>query len=141
MEIRWKRFFAFFLSPCRSPLPIGPIRLIDNSPYQLHVNANESFYLCTTSPLNEREVKLLKQRTHDLYQANMIFDNLHVRRFTEQNGVTFQWTGFPIGYTPAGSSEYYIINHLKFKVLVHEYEGNRAEIISTGVEGTEDLRD
>ncbi|CAL9071227.1 unnamed protein product, partial [Musa textilis] len=108
---------------------------IDNSPYLFHVNVNESFYLCTTNPLSEREVKLLKQRTRDLYQVNMILDNLPVRRFTEQNGATFQWTGFPVGYTPSGSSEDYIINHLKFKVLVHEYEGSRVEIIGTGEEG------
>ncbi|CAL9189128.1 unnamed protein product [Musa hybrid cultivar] len=108
---------------------------IDNSPYQFHVNVNESFYLCTTNPLNEREVKLLKQRTRDLYQVNMILDNLPVRRFTEQNGAIFQWTGFPVGYTQSGSSEDYIINHLKFKVLVHEYEGSRVEIIGTGEEG------
>ncbi|KAG6493251.1 hypothetical protein ZIOFF_048228 [Zingiber officinale] len=49
---------------------------IDNSPYQFHVNVNESLYLCTTNALNEHEVKLLKQRTHDLYQVNMILDNL-----------------------------------------------------------------
>ncbi|KAG6528280.1 hypothetical protein ZIOFF_010431 [Zingiber officinale] len=49
---------------------------IDNSPYQFHVNVNESLYLCTTNALNEHEVKLLKQRTHDLYQVNMILDSL-----------------------------------------------------------------
>ncbi|KAG6476663.1 hypothetical protein ZIOFF_065908 [Zingiber officinale] len=49
---------------------------IDNSPYQFHVNVNESLYFCTTNALNEHEVKLLKQRTHDLYQVNMILDNL-----------------------------------------------------------------
>lgn len=108
---------------------------IDNSPYQFHVNVNESVYLCTTSPLNEHEVNLLKQRTHDLYQVNMILDNLPVMRFTEQNGVTIQWTGFPVGYTPDGSSEDYIVNHLKFKVLVHEYEGSNVQIIGTGEEG------
>ncbi|XP_072988875.1 transmembrane 9 superfamily member 12-like [Typha latifolia] len=108
---------------------------IDNSPYQFRVYVNESVYLCTTSPLNEHEVKLLKQRTHDLYQVNMILDNLPVMRFTEQNGVTIQWTGFPVGYTPDGSSEDYIVNHLKFKVLVHEYEGSNVQIIGTGEEG------
>ncbi|KAG6534573.1 hypothetical protein ZIOFF_008476 [Zingiber officinale] len=51
---------------------------IDNSPYRFHVNVNESLYLCTTNALNEHEVKLLKQRTHDLYQVNMILDNLRV---------------------------------------------------------------
>uniref|UniRef100_A0A6V7QW48 Transmembrane 9 superfamily member n=1 Tax=Ananas comosus var. bracteatus TaxID=296719 RepID=A0A6V7QW48_ANACO len=108
---------------------------IDNSPYRFRVNVSESLYLCTTNPLNENEVKLLKQRTRDLYQVNMILDNLPVLRFAEQNGLTVQWTGFPVGYTPVGSSEDYIINHLKFKVLVHEYEGSNVEIISTGEEG------
>ncbi|XP_073010013.1 transmembrane 9 superfamily member 12-like [Typha latifolia] len=108
---------------------------IDNSPYRFGVNVNESLYLCTSDPLKEHEVKLLKQRSHDLYQVNMILDNLPVMRFTKQNGATIQWTGFPVGYTPAGSSEDYIINHLKFKVLVHEYEGSNVQIIGTGEEG------
>ncbi|RCV31671.1 hypothetical protein SEVIR_6G204400v4 [Setaria viridis] len=109
---------------------------IDNSPYRFHVNVNESIFLCTTKGLNENDAKLLKQRARDLYQVNMMLDNLPVMRFTEQNGVTVQWTGFPVGYSPAGSSEDYIINHLKFKVLVHEYEGNNVEIIGTGEEGS-----
>lgn len=50
------------------------------------------FYLCTTNPLNEDKVKLLKQRTPDLYQVNMILDNLPVRMFTKRNGITIQWT-------------------------------------------------
>ncbi|XP_073102837.1 transmembrane 9 superfamily member 12-like [Elaeis guineensis] len=107
---------------------------IDNSPYTFHMNVNESLYLCTTKPLNEHEVKLLKQRTRDLYQVNMILDNLPVMRFTQQNGVTIQWTGFPVGYTPIASNDDYIINHLKFKVLVHKYEGSGVEIIGTGEE-------
>jgi len=109
---------------------------IDNSPYRFHVNVNESLFLCTTKGLNENDAKLLKQRARDLYQVNMMLDNLPVMRFTEQNGVTVQWTGFPVGYSPAGSSEDYIINHLKFKVLVHEYEGSNVEIIGTGEEGS-----
>ncbi|ONK68455.1 uncharacterized protein A4U43_C05F11710 [Asparagus officinalis] len=109
---------------------------IDNSPYRFRVNVNESLYLCTTNPLTELDAKLLKQRTRDLYQVNMILDNLPAMRFTQQNGVTIQWTGFPVGYTPAtGSSEDYVINHLKFKVLVHEYEGSGVEILGTGEEG------
>lgn len=107
---------------------------IDNSPYRFQMNANDSVYLCTTSPLSEHEVKLLKQRTRDLYQVNMILDNLPVMRFANQNGLNFQWTGFPVGYTPPQSAEDYIINHLKFRVLVHEYEGG-GEILGTGEEG------
>uniref|UniRef100_A0A453PFV5 Transmembrane 9 superfamily member n=1 Tax=Aegilops tauschii subsp. strangulata TaxID=200361 RepID=A0A453PFV5_AEGTS len=102
---------------------------IDNSPYRFRVNVNESLYLCTTSPLDEDDVKLLKQRSQDLYQVNMILDNLPVRRFTEQNGMTIQWTGYPVGYTPEGTSDVYIINHLKFKVLVHKYEGGKVRVV------------
>ncbi|GLT72127.1 hypothetical protein SLA2020_440840 [Shorea laevis] len=108
---------------------------IDNSPYRFRMNVNETVYLCTTSPLNEHQVKLLKQRTRDLYQVNMILDNLPAMRFAKQNGINVQWTGFPVGYTPPNSNEDYIINHLKYRVLVHEYEGRGVEIIGTGEEG------
>ncbi|KAL3623840.1 Transmembrane 9 superfamily member 12 [Castilleja foliolosa] len=108
---------------------------IDNSPYRFRMNVNESVYLCTTPPLSDNDVKLLKQRTRDLYQVNMILDNLPAMRFTNQNGVKIQWTGYPVGYTPPGSNDDYIINHLKFRVLIHEYEGAGVEIIGTGEEG------
>ncbi|WVY95415.1 hypothetical protein V8G54_034503, partial [Vigna mungo] len=65
----------------------------------------------------------------------MILDNLPVMRFTNQNGVKIQWTGFPVGYTPPDGSADYIINHLKFTVLVHEYEGSGVQIVGTGEEG------
>ncbi|KAI5662143.1 hypothetical protein M9H77_21466 [Catharanthus roseus] len=108
---------------------------IDNSPYRFKMNVNQSLYLCTTYPLSENEVKLLKQRTHDLYQVNMILDNLPAMRYATQNGIKVQWTGYPVGYTPPGGTEDYIINHLQFKVLIHEYEGAGVEIIGTGEEG------
>lgn len=114
---------------------------IDNSPYRFRMNVNETIYLCTTSPLNEHDVKLLKQRTRDLYQVNMILDNLPAMRFAKQNGVNIQWTGFPVGYTPPQSNDDYIINHLKFRVLVHEYEGSGVEIIGTGEEGMNVISD
>ncbi|KAJ4730297.1 Transmembrane 9 superfamily member [Melia azedarach] len=108
---------------------------IDNSPYRFRMNVNETVFLCITNLLSEHEVKLLKQRTRDLYQVNMILDNLPVMRYAKQNGVTIQWTGFPVGYTPGNSNDDYIINHLKFTVLVHEYKGSGVEIIGTGEEG------
>jgi len=107
---------------------------IDNSPYRFRMNVNETVYLCTTKPLKEKEVKLLKQRTRDLYQVNMILDNLPAMRYSRQNDVSIQWTGYPVGFTQ-NNKEDYIINHLKFKVLVHEYEGSGVEIIGTGEEG------
>ncbi|KAG6387390.1 hypothetical protein SASPL_152577 [Salvia splendens] len=105
---------------------------IDNSPYRFRMNVNESLYLCTTPELSENDVK---QRTRDLYQVNMILDNLPAMRCTNQNGVKIQWTGYPVGYTPQNSNDDYIINHLKFKVLIHEYEGAGVDIIGTGEEG------
>lgn len=108
---------------------------IDSSPYRFRMNVNETVYLCTTPPLSDHEVKLLKQRTRDMYQVNINLDNLPAMRFTEQTGFTIQWTGFPVGYTPANSDDDYIINHLKFRVFIHEYEGAGVEIIGTGEEG------
>ncbi|CAL5403250.1 unnamed protein product [Camellia sinensis] len=108
---------------------------IHNSPYRFRMNVNESIFLCTTSPLSEHEVELLKQRTRDLYQVNMILDNLPAVRFAQQNGIKIQWTGFPVGYALPNSNEGYIINHLKFRVLVNEYEGAGVQIIVTGEEG------
>ncbi|XP_073149460.1 transmembrane 9 superfamily member 12-like [Henckelia pumila] len=108
---------------------------IDNSPYRFQMNVNESVYLCTTPPLKEHEVKLLKQRSRDLYQVNMNLDNLPALRYTIQNGIKIPWTGFPVGYSPSDSNNDYLINHLKFTILIHEYEGAGVEIIGTGEEG------
>ncbi|VAI60295.1 unnamed protein product [Triticum turgidum subsp. durum] len=107
---------------------------IDNSPYHFHVNVNESLYLCTTDPLTKEQAELLKNRARNLYQVNMILDNLPVMRFTEQNGMTIQWTGYPVGYNPMGSSEDYIINHLKFRVLVHPYQA-QGDVVVTSEDG------
>ncbi|XP_048435260.1 transmembrane 9 superfamily member 12-like [Pyrus x bretschneideri] len=109
---------------------------IETSAYRFKMNKNESLYLCTTPPLTKHDVKLLKQRTtRDLYQVNMILDNLPAMRYAYRNGVKIQWTGFPVGYTPPNSKEDYIINHLKFTVLIHEYEGSGVQVIGTGEEG------
>ncbi|XP_048435257.1 transmembrane 9 superfamily member 12-like [Pyrus x bretschneideri] len=108
---------------------------IETSAYRFNMTVNETLYLCTTPALTEHDVKLLKQRTRDLYQVNMILDNLPAMRYAYQNGVKIQWTGFPVGYTPPNSKEDYIINHLKFTVLIHEYEGSGVQVIGTGEEG------
>ncbi|XP_075492533.1 transmembrane 9 superfamily member 12-like [Primulina tabacum] len=108
---------------------------IDNSPYRFRMNVNESVYLCTTPPLNEHEVKLLKQRSRDLYQVNMNLDNLPALRYTSQGGIKIPWTGFPVGYSPQEGHDDYLINHLKFTIFSHEYEGAGVEIIGTGEEG------
>ncbi|GKD21562.1 nonaspanin, partial [Tanacetum coccineum] len=89
---------------------------IANSPYRFRMNVNESIFLCTTHPLNKHEVKLLRQRTRDSYQVNMILDSLPVMSVQEMHGMRFQ-------------DDDYIINHLKFKVFIHESKNSAYEIV------------
>nr|GME15630.1 transmembrane 9 superfamily member 12 [Ipomoea batatas] len=93
-----------------------------NSPYRLRMNVNESLYLCTTPPLSEYDVKLLKQTTRDLYQVNMILDDLPLLRYAGRGGFEIRWIGFPVGYTAMETDDDYLMNHLKFRVLLHELE-------------------
>ncbi|XP_019165781.1 PREDICTED: transmembrane 9 superfamily member 12-like [Ipomoea nil] len=125
--------FSYYSLPyCIPPMGIkksahnlGQILMGDqivNSPYRLRMNVNESIYLCTSPPLSADDVKRLKQRTRDLYQVNLMLDGLPLRRYARWNEITFQWTGFPVGFTDMGSNGDYLINHLKFRVLVHKDE-------------------
>ncbi|KAF8041595.1 hypothetical protein BT93_A0251 [Corymbia citriodora subsp. variegata] len=106
---------------------------IVNTPYRFRGNVNESIYLCTTDPLSEPEVRLLKQRTSDLYQVNMMLDGLPAVRYARSGGINIQWTGFPIGYVPLTSDDIDIINHLKFTVLVNEHRGHGYNITDLDV--------
>ena len=71
----------------------------------------------------------------------MILDNLPAMRFAKQHGVNIRWTGFPVGYMFPQSNDDYIIYHVKFRFLVHEYEGSGVEIIGTGEEGMSVISD
>ncbi|KAF8041594.1 hypothetical protein BT93_A0250 [Corymbia citriodora subsp. variegata] len=91
-----------------------------NSPYRFQGYVNESIYLCTTNRLSEHEVRILKQRIRNMYQVNMMLDGLPVISYV-YGRFNIQQTGFPIGYTVQNSDDVYIINHLKFTVLVNEH--------------------
>lgn len=52
-----------------------------NSPYRFRANVNESVYLCTTHPLTKHDVDLLEKMTRELYQVNVILDNLPALRY------------------------------------------------------------
>ncbi|KAL3753139.1 hypothetical protein ACJRO7_000525 [Eucalyptus globulus] len=123
----WLPFSYYSVPYCK---PMGGIRervgnvgaglmgdQIVNSPYRFRRNINKSIYLCTTDPLSEHEARLLKQRIRHLYQVNMMLDGLPAARYARHT----QWTGFPIGFILPCSDDVYIINHLKFTVLVNEH--------------------
>ncbi|KAL2621947.1 hypothetical protein R1flu_002152 [Riccia fluitans] len=106
---------------------------IENSPYRFKMNVNESsVMLCLGHALDDNEVKHFKQRIDDFYQINLILDNLPVTRFTKakDSDVVFRWTGFPIGFL---DKKYYIYNHLRFKILIHDYEdAGIGQVMGTG---------
>ncbi|GJV46767.1 transmembrane 9 superfamily member 11 [Tanacetum coccineum] len=105
---------------------------IENSPYRfkMHVNETEVF-LCQTKPLSGDEFKLWKTRIDEMYQVNVILDNLPAIRYTKRDNFLVRWTGYPLGIKV--NEGYYVFNHLKFTVLVHKYEEtNVASVMGTG---------
>ncbi|GMH04608.1 hypothetical protein Nepgr_006448 [Nepenthes gracilis] len=105
---------------------------IENSPYLFKMYTNESgIFLCNTDPLSVDQFKLMKKRIDEMYQVNLILDNLPAIRYMKRDGYFLSWTGYPLGIRVKG--EYYVFNHLKFTVLVHKYEEtNVARIMGTG---------
>lgn len=130
-----------------SPENLGEVLMgdrIENSPYKFHMNVNESsIFLCTPPKLNGDTVQMLKQRITDIYQVNIMLDNLPAIRYIKAGDYFLRLTGFPVGYQDENDSkQHYIVNHLKFTVLIHEYEdagtgavmgtGDGMDVIATG---------
>ncbi|XP_010244791.1 PREDICTED: transmembrane 9 superfamily member 11 [Nelumbo nucifera] len=105
---------------------------IENSPYRFKMYTNETdIFLCRTDPLSANNFKILKKRIEEMYQVNLILDNLPTIRYTKKDGYLLRWTGYPVGIKV--QDLYYVFNHLKFKVLVHKYEEtNVARVMGTG---------
>lgn len=107
---------------------------IENSPYRFKMHTNETdIFLCKTDPLNADTFKLLKERIDEMYQVNLILDNLPAIRYTKRDGYFLRWTGYPVGYYDKDQTKmWYVFNHLKFNVLVHKYEEtNVAKVMGT----------
>ncbi|XAR50736.1 hypothetical protein NMG60_11005149 [Bertholletia excelsa] len=105
---------------------------IENSPYRFKMYQNETeIFLCNTKTLSGNQFKILKERIDELYQVNLILDNLPAIRYTKKDGFLLRWTGYPVGVK--AQDAYYVFNHLKFTVLVYE-ETNVARI-NSGSEG------
>ncbi|KAJ1698501.1 hypothetical protein LUZ63_007013 [Rhynchospora breviuscula] len=105
---------------------------IENSPYRFKMHTNESdILLCRSDPLTPETFALLKKRIDEMYQVNLILDNLPAIRYTKKDDYYLRWTGYPVGIRVG--DDYYIFNHLKFTVLVHKYEEtNVARVMGTG---------
>ncbi|KAK9100404.1 hypothetical protein Scep_023834 [Stephania cephalantha] len=105
---------------------------IENSPYKFKMYTNETeLFLCRSDPLTGGEFKILKERIDEMYQVNLILDNLPAIRYTKKDDFMLRWTGYPLGIKV--QDVYYVFNHLKFTVLVHKYEDNNvARVMGTG---------
>ncbi|WCJ30052.1 Transmembrane 9 superfamily member 11 [Euphorbia peplus] len=105
---------------------------IENSPYKFKMHVNESeIFLCKSDPLSADSYKLLKKRIDEMYQVNLILDNLPAIRYTKKDSYLLRWTGYPVGIKVQDA--YYVFNHLKLTVLVHKYEeANVARVMGTG---------
>lgn len=105
---------------------------IENSPYRFKMYQNESdIIVCRTKALSAKDLGLLKKRIDEMYQVNLILDNLPAIRYLNKNEYSLKWTGYPVGVKVQDA--YYLFNHLKFKVLVHKYqETNVARVMGTG---------
>ncbi|KAK1288666.1 hypothetical protein QJS10_CPB19g00646 [Acorus calamus] len=94
---------------------------IENSPYKFKMFTNESdILLCRSQPLSSKDFGILKKRIDEMYQVNLILDNLPAIRYTKKDDYSLRWTGYPVGIKV--QDVYYVFNHLKFTVLVHKYE-------------------
>ncbi|TYH61370.1 hypothetical protein ES332_D07G047200v1 [Gossypium tomentosum] len=105
---------------------------IENSPYKFKMYVNESeIFLCQSKKVSADDFKLLKKRIDEMYQVNLILDNLPAIRYTKKEGFMLRWTGYPVGVKV--QNLYYLFNHLKFKVLIHKYEETSvARVMGTG---------
>ncbi|CAH9132612.1 unnamed protein product [Cuscuta epithymum] len=109
---------------------------IENSPYRFKMRTNASeIFLCKTSALSADKFKILKERIDEMYQVNLILDNLPAIRYLNKDGFLLRWTGYPVGVKVQNS--YYVFNHLKFTVLVHKYERTSVPNVIGAADGAE----
>ncbi|KDD74081.1 endomembrane protein 70, partial [Helicosporidium sp. ATCC 50920] len=78
-----------------------------------------------TPPLEAKEVKNLKDKIRDGYRVRLILDNLPITTYDLERDPESVRPGFEVGYK-AANGKYYVNNHLMFKVLVHESNGQYA---------------
>ncbi|CAI5516232.1 unnamed protein product [Closterium sp. Naga37s-1] len=106
--------------------------MIENSPYKFNMLVTQrAVKVCDSGPLNESDVEHFKMRIDDHYHINLLLDNLPVTLYALEENPGDILTGFPIGYVSNG--QYYIYNHILFKVLVHEYKETPAGLAGMSI--------
>ncbi|KAK9828352.1 hypothetical protein WJX74_010345 [Apatococcus lobatus] len=103
---------------------------IQNSPYNFSMLVEESAKaVCkgegqenAYGPLTDDEVNNLKDKIHSHYRVRLILDNLPVTtNDLDEESAELMRPGFDIGSEDSGN--FYVNNHLMFKILVHKTNG------------------
>ena len=110
---------------------------IENSPYVLRMMEEEyaksacrgKEYATGAYPaLSKTEAKELKEKIREEYRVRMILDNLPITTYDLEMQPDSVRPGFEVGSYDKDSNKYYVNNHLMFKVLVHESNGQYARL-------------
>ena len=108
---------------------------IENSPYKISMMEEQhGVSVCRGKkypsgaypPLTKEEAKTLKEKIKEEYRVRMILDNLPITTYDLEQQPESVRPGFEVGYTV--DDKYYVNNHLMFKVLVHESNGQYARL-------------
>ncbi|MQM19360.1 hypothetical protein Taro_052363 [Colocasia esculenta] len=109
---------------------LGELLLSDGtqtSPYRFRINVNESLFLCTTDPLTARDVSLLLWRKFHHYAVHMVLDDLPLLSLDLDYSFKLM-RGYFLSHMRVYPVDWvYVINHLKFRILLHELPASGGE--------------
>eukprot|EP00891_Asterochloris_glomerata_P002822 jgi/Astpho2/2822/e_gw1.00050.44.1_t len=99
---------------------------IENSPYNFSMLTEEhAKAVCAPknhyTPLTEEEVQNLKDKIDGQYRIRLILDNLPITTYDLEDQPESIRPGFEVGYK--NDEGYFVNNHLMFKILVHQTNG------------------
>ncbi|KAI7844812.1 hypothetical protein COHA_001692 [Chlorella ohadii] len=103
---------------------------IENSPYNFTMmTKQQGLTVCNGdqypdhayTALTQKEVKRLQDRIKQQYRVRLILDNLPITTYDLELDPESVRPGFEVGYQV--KDKYYVNNHLMFKILVHETNG------------------
>lgn len=103
---------------------------IENSPYNFTIMTQQKgLTVCNGDEypdhaypeLNQKQVKMLQDKIRQQYRVRLILDNLPITTYDLELDPESVRPGYEVGYQK--DNKYYVNNHLMFKVLVHETNG------------------